>query len=294
MRIMLVGHEGYLGTGLKTALQARGHELIGWSRIQDIGKITNSVLSEHRIDSVINAATAMDRVHSRFTIDSPSDYVNVSGVRSLVTALADTSIKFIQLSSKDVYGDVFTEKDIEETNSRYIPHHLVDDLQALNPKTIYAKTKLMGEFLAEAHPVSNIVRITSCYTDHEHPHENWMVKFCRSVAKRQVISLMGSGKQVRDLLHVDDLAELLHRMLKGQQWGLKVNAGGGIHNAVSLLETIHLINPHYTHIEHKEGGDYGFVASNRLALETYNWKPQILFQDRIEALKELIFTGANR
>ena len=49
----------------------------------------------------------------------------------------------------------------------------------------------------------------------------------------------GRGKQVRDLLHVDDLVELLDQQVIGpERWdGLTVNVGGGRECSLSLQET---------------------------------------------------------
>jgi CDP-paratose 2-epimerase len=53
------------------------------------------------------------------------------------------------------------------------------------------------------------------------------------------IGFGGTGKQVRDLLHVDDLLELLDEQLGDpQRWdGSRVNVGGGRERSLSLLET---------------------------------------------------------
>jgi CDP-paratose 2-epimerase len=52
----------------------------------------------------------------------------------------------------------------------------------------------------------------------------------------------GLGKQVRDLLHVDDLVELIdEQLLAPGRWdGVTVNAGGGAEFSLSLLETTEL------------------------------------------------------
>jgi CDP-paratose 2-epimerase len=53
------------------------------------------------------------------------------------------------------------------------------------------------------------------------------------------IGFGGSGKQVRDLLHIDDLVELVGRqLLDAAAWdGRTVNVGGGRDCSLSLLET---------------------------------------------------------
>jgi CDP-paratose 2-epimerase len=52
----------------------------------------------------------------------------------------------------------------------------------------------------------------------------------------------GAGKQVRDLLHVDDLAELVEdQLVRPEHWdGATVNVGGGRDRSLSLLETTEL------------------------------------------------------
>lgn len=55
----------------------------------------------------------------------------------------------------------------------------------------------------------------------------------------QYIGFGGSGKQVRDLLHVDDLVDLIERQLaEPDRWaGVTINVGGGSGCSLSLLET---------------------------------------------------------
>ncbi len=56
------------------------------------------------------------------------------------------------------------------------------------------------------------------------------------------IGFEGSGKQVRDLLHVADLLDLVDRQLSDpEHWaGATVNVGGGRECSLSLLETTEL------------------------------------------------------
>ena len=51
------------------------------------------------------------------------------------------------------------------------------------------------------------------------------------------ISLTNKGKQVRDLLHVNDLGELICTILKSNKSGYKINAGGGKKNIYSILQS---------------------------------------------------------
>jgi CDP-paratose 2-epimerase len=55
----------------------------------------------------------------------------------------------------------------------------------------------------------------------------------------QYLGFTGSGKQVRDLLHVEDLVDLIaHQIADRDHWnGVVVNVGGGRECSLSLLET---------------------------------------------------------
>ena len=59
-----------------------------------------------------------------------------------------------------------------------------------------------------------------------------------SVEPLHYLGLGGSGKQVRDLLHVDDLVGLVDlQLVESEHWrGIVANVGGGLGCSISLLE----------------------------------------------------------
>jgi CDP-paratose 2-epimerase len=67
----------------------------------------------------------------------------------------------------------------------------------------------------------------------------------------------GTGKQVRDLLHVDDLADLIEdQLLRPEHWdGATVNVGGGPERSLSLRETTAICSG-------LTGNDVGVAQSN--------------------------------
>ena len=66
---------------------------------------------------------------------------------------------------------------------------------------------------------------------------HWVLSFVRG-SELSYIGHGGTGKQVRDLLHVDDLVELIDRQLADPTtWaGVTANVGGGREGSLSLLE----------------------------------------------------------
>jgi CDP-paratose 2-epimerase len=116
------------------------------------------------------------------------------------------------------------------------------------PRTFYGATKLAAELLvAEYAHVFRLRTVVNRFGVIAGPWQMgkvdqgivtfWLAahRFGRPLS---YLGFGGSGKQVRDLLHVDDAAELIARELAEPELfaGAVVNAGGGAAGSVSLLE----------------------------------------------------------
>jgi CDP-paratose 2-epimerase len=116
-------------------------------------------------------------------------------------------------------------------------------------RTIYGATKLAAELLIEEYRASFGIRavVDRCGVVagpwqmgkvDQGVFTHWMVahRFSRPL---RYIGFGASGKQVRDLLHVDDLVELIdEQLIEPDRWdGITVNVGGGRDGSLSLLET---------------------------------------------------------
>lgn len=289
MKVLLIGHEGYVGAGLFRYL-SKYHQVIGWGRERDIRSLTASIIGDLKVTAVVNCATIVDRTTSNFIINSESDCVNVGGARTLVSALKNRDIKLIQISTKDVFGSVYSRNDVEEEQYCYKPKFLVDDSQPFTPETIYAKTKLMSELIVESHPQTVVIRLSSCYTDFDHHRGSWVVNIMKALLQGKPVTVTNTGKQFRAPLNANDLGELINCVLESKHCGVKINADGGSDNIISILQYIRMISPEAKVIE-TAGSDYGFAFNNRLAGELFGWKPQISFVSRLPVIRENIIAG---
>ncbi len=287
MKILLTGHEGYLGSRLHDYLKGRGHAVIGFGRHQDIGTLTRRTLDQYEIELVINCATTADRTNTLYTLGGADERVNVWGTRQLVQALEGTEIGLIHISTKDVYGEVYTPDQVTETLDRLIPAFTVNEKEPFRPQTVYAKTKLMAEFIAESHPKTTIVRLSSGYISQPHQRGNWILHFCRASKTGSPVQINGSGKQLRDPLHADDLGALLMLLHEKSAWGLKLNAGGGLASAYSILEVLNMLNPQLPR-KFCLGGDLGYVSDNTLARKLVGWEPMLSFPTELCTLMERV------
>ena len=286
MNILLIGHEGYLGRGLYSYL-SRKHRVIGWDKKENLFNLDAATLARENVELLINLSVMADRAGRNFQTDTPCDQVNVGGARHLAGALKRSEISWIQMSTREVLGPVYQAKDVTRTRMGLRPKRLVSEEQPYAPSNFYGKSKIMSEFISESHPQSAVIRLTTCYTDYDHPAGNWVVSLIRATVQGKPVSLTRGGVQFRDPLHVDDLGRLMELIHERKAFGEKYHAGGGRKNLISLKEFVRLADPKVK-IQKVAGGDYGFAFDNSKATRLTGWEPKILVRDRIPVIAENI------
>ena len=289
MNIVLIGHEGYLGRGLFAYLK-RSHKVFGWDKKENLFALDASYLARKGIEMVINLSVALDRHGKNFLAGSPGDEVNVGGARHLAKILKGSDITWIQMSTREVLGPVYRREDIIETPGGFRGKFLVNEECPYNPQNSYGKTKIMAEFIAESHPLANVIRLTTCYTDWDHLTGSWVVNLLRSIAQGKPVKLTQGGLQFRDPLHIDDLGRLMELIREKKIGNEKFHAGGGPLNLISLLEFCKIADPK-VQVETAPGGDFGFAFDISKAARLTGWEPKILIRDKIPVAFENIRRG---
>src|SRR3546814_1627074 len=73
--------------------------------------------------------------------------------------------------------------------------------------------------------------------------QGWVAHFVRSAWRDEEITLFGDGRQVRDVMHVRDVAAAYISAMRAMPRvaGEAFNLGGGSANAVSLIQILHEI-----------------------------------------------------
>jgi nucleoside-diphosphate-sugar epimerase len=291
MNIVLIGHEGYLGRGLHLYLSRQNHKVFGWDRKENLFNINAEYLARNNIDLLINMSLALDRAGKTFQVGSPSDEVNVMGARHLVKVLKGSEITWIQMSTREVLGPVYKREDVYDTAGGFRGKFLVNEDCPYNPQNSYGKSKIMAEFISETHPFSNVIRLTTCYTDYNDPVTgSWVVKLLRSIGEGKPVKLTQGGLQFRDPLHIDDLGRLMVLLREKKVCLEKIHAGGGEKNLISLLEFCKTANPQIQ-VETAPGGDFGFAFDISRAARLTGWEPQILVREKIPVAYENIKRG---
>lgn len=111
--------------------------------------------------------------------------------------------------------------------------------------------------------------------------QGWVAWFLIAALFGRDVTVYGTGKQVRDLLYVDDLVDLYVRAVDNIDAvsGEVFNAGGGAANSLSLLEFLAVINGplglsmKWTHSDWRPGDQPIFISDNTKAKTMLGWEP---------------------
>jgi CDP-paratose 2-epimerase len=147
-----------------------------------------------------------------------------------------------------------------------------------------------------------VFRMSCIYGPHQLGTEDqgWVAHFLIRALRGEPISIYGDGRQVRDLLFVEDLVEalLLAQRAMPTESGQAFNIGGGPANALSLLEVLELIagltdRPPATTFDDWRLGDqrYYVTDSGKFAART-GWRPMVGAEEGITRLAEWLRQAA--
>jgi CDP-paratose 2-epimerase len=226
------------------------------------------------LDDLLSVAAPLDAIvecsaepSALAGFDGSPDYVvqsNLLGAYHCLELARRRDAYFVFLSTSRVYPvNALRELALEETETRFelstaqpfggaSPAGIAEDFPLHGPRTLYGSTKLAGELLIEEYRDAYGLRavIDRCGVIagpwqmgkvDQGVFTFWMLAhhFRRPL---QYIGFGGGGKQVRDLLHVEDLIDLLDEQLRDpRRWdGTTLNVGGGRECSLSLLETTEL------------------------------------------------------
>jgi CDP-paratose 2-epimerase len=128
---------------------------------------------------------------------------------------------------------------------------------------------------------------------------NWIPYFFRKNLAKQVLSIFGyKGKQVRDIIHADDLVRAFDAWLDNPRGGEYYNMGGGRENSTSLLEALERIEaltskPTDWELEPKRTGDHQVYISNLSKFKEHypEWDIQIGLDEIFEQVYEGVRDG---
>jgi len=148
-----------------------------------------------------------------------------------------------------------------------------------------------------------VFRMSCIYGPHQFGTEDqgWVAHFLIRALEQQGITLYGDGRQVRDILFVEDLVDafLLAQTNMDALSGQAFNIGGGAPNTTSLLEIIELISellgrrPELTFDAWRPGDQRYYVSDVTKFRAATGWSPKVAVPDGVRRLWEWLRSERN-
>ena len=308
--MLITGGAGFIGSNLADRLAASGHDVIVFDSLARSGVEQNlrwlqdrhprritPVVADVRDRAALADAVARAKVVFHFAAqvavttslqDPREDFdVNLLGTMNLLEALRSRSRPPPALfaSTNKVYGDL-EGMELVCAEAGYLPSdpalraHGVSEGCALQFHTPYGCSKGAADqyFLDYGRSFdipTAVLRMSCIYGRRQRGTEDqgWVAHFLLRMLRDEPISIYGDGKQVRDVLWIDDALDAYVAAWERIDaiGGQAFNLGGGPANAVSLLAVIERIEqtlgrPAALRFEEWRAGDQRyFVADTRHA-----------------------------
>ncbi len=319
MKVLITGVAGFIGSSAAIRFLEDGHQVVGLDNLSRLGNMNNLELLNHsggcfrfhRADirnlSGLEAIFAADgpfdlilheagQVAVTRSIECPAmDFeINALGTLNLleVTRRASRDATLIYASTNKVYGGLTDLKVLEaDTRYGYVPGFSgVSESQPIDFHSPYGCSKGCADQYvrdyARIYGLKTVVFRQSCiYGTRQFGVEDqgWVAWFAIAAALGRKVVVYGDGKQVRDILWIDDLLDLYCSAAEriDVAAGKIYNAGGGSPFSLSILELLHLLqNDHAKRMDVSFGpwraGDQKiFVADCQAAARDLNWTPKV-------------------
>jgi CDP-paratose 2-epimerase len=275
--VLITGGAGFIGANLAHRLLRSGRQVRIYDNLSRPGAEQNlrwlraahgSLVQFHQGDirSTLHLRAALTDIASVFhlaaqvavttSFDDPRDdfAVNAAGTLNLLELIRETGIRIglVFTSTNKVYG-ALDDLPLAAAVTRYHPAVDlcgIDETRSLNFQSPYGCSKGTADQYvldyARGYAVDAVVFRMSCiYGPHQYGTEDqgWVAHFLIQAQQDLPITIYGDGRQVRDLLYVDDLIDafLTAEDHLPEIAGEAFNIGGGPANAMSLRELVERI-----------------------------------------------------
>lgn len=332
MKVLITGGCGFLGSNLAADALANGDQVTLFDNLSRIGATENlqwlreqgdihfrhgDIRCRTDIEQTIKSAEPEAVIHlagqvtmTRSLQNPRHDFeVNALGSLNLLEAVRqfapDAQVLFS--STNKVYGDLeqFTYR---EDDARYScierPKGFNEDTP-LGFESPYGCSKgCADQYMLDywrMYGIKTVVfRHSSMYggrqfATYDQGWIGWFVQKCLEQAGRdkpQPFTISGNGKQVRDVLHADDMKALYRAAMANPDRcaGEVYNIGGGPENSLSIVELLEMlgqflkIKPNFTKIEPRSSDQKVFIADITKANMKLDWNPNISISTGIERM----------
>jgi CDP-paratose 2-epimerase len=237
-------------------------------------------------------------------VDPREDFeINALGTFNVLEAIRQSGNKPIVLysSTNKVYGGMEHVK-IVERNGEYDYENLplgVSESEQLDFHSPYGCSKgTADQYMIDysrIYGLRTVVFRQSCiygYRQFGVEDQGWVAHFTISALFDRPLTIYGDGKQVRDVLFIDDLVHAYDSAIKkiDVTAGKAYNIGGGPNKKMSLLNLIAYLEKFfgkkltYSFSNWRPGDQRVFVCDIRKAKNDFGWEPKIDVEEGVRLL----------
>jgi CDP-paratose 2-epimerase len=326
---LITGGAGFIGTNAAVTLAAAGEKCSLADNFHRVGAKYNRAFLHDRFGLEVDFLDVRfrDQVNSYWAAHTADVILHLAGQVSLVASLTDPTYDFetnalgtfnvleatrrfqpgakvIYASTNKVYGDLCGLRTGEDETRYVLPGHpqgLAED-QPMELHGGYSCSKgAADQYVLDYHRVYDLstvaLRQSSIYGGRQYASEDqgWVAYFVQMGVERRRFRISGTGKQVRDLLHISDLVECYRAIARAPReslaFGQAFNIGGGPGASVSVMELFAMLESEYGFPMQFDAGpprmgdQKVFIADTRKAQQHLGWRPSVSIA---EGLAELI------
>jgi len=270
MRILITGSSGLVGSACVELFNEKGWEVIGIDNnmrsvlfgtpskdsefkvdIRDEKEI-DALFREHSFDAIIHAAGQPS--HDWAQKEPLTDFdINARGTLILLEATRKycPNATFVYVSSDKVYGENMV-RELSELESRYDSQFAFNEIEGLDfagQRSLFGCSKTAADLYVQEY--GNYFGMkTACFRpgcitgkNHEGAEQHGFLAYlAKCIREGKIYKIFGfKGKQVRDQIHANDLANAFYHFIQNPKVAAVYNIGGGPERSVSVLEAISLI-----------------------------------------------------
>jgi CDP-paratose 2-epimerase len=318
--ILITGGAGFIGCNLANRLLNQGRRVIVYDNMSRASVADNlaflrarhaarcevvvgDVRNAEAVAAVVQRASAVFHFAAQVAVTSSLldpilDFeTNARGTLNVLEALRGmrNPAPLLFTSTNKVYGSL-SDVALASEQTRCTPlapvlaHHGVDESRPLDFHSPYGCSKGCGDQYvrdyARTFGLPTVVFRMSCiYGPRQFGTEDqgWLAHFLIRTLSGEPITIYGDGRQVRDVLFVDDLLDAMlaaHAQI-GAIAGSAFNIGGGPSNTLSLLELLDLVreltgtSPAVEFAPTRVGDQRYYVSDTRAFQRATGWRPRV-------------------
>lgn len=336
MKILVNGGCGFLGSNLTAHGIESGYDMTVFDNLSRLGASRNlewmknkgeftfihgdirnrndveSIVREGQFDVVFHLAgqvamtTSIANPHKDFEVNTVG---TINLLESIRKYSPQTAVFFS--STNKVYGDL-EEYTYVETATRYRCMEFpagFDENIPLDFRSPYGCSKgAADQYMLDYARIyglkTTVFRHSSMYGSRQFAtyDQGWIGWFvAKALEKYQdprsvPFTVSGNGKQVRDILHADDMVNLYYSALEKVDsiCGQAYNIGGTMEQSLSLLELFNMLNElleikmEYTQLPPRQSDQKVFVADIKKIHDKIGWMPKVTAREGVSAMVDWI------